>query len=158
MLKKRASKTTKISYKIILCLVFAINCFGQNSFLHPTCDTYIHSFQTQHKWDNKLIKRLKKHLSEKGYNIKPMPENKKIGLGNFHVKIKRTLFGKVYKQCLIEVEIKKSKTRFAMDQDKIFFKKESTRKFPRQTFDGQERCKMAINDLFFSIDICKKQE
>mgnify|MGYP006947833472 CR=1 FL=1 len=52
--------------------------------------------------------------------------------------------------------IKTNSDQLIKTDDESIYKKSSTRKFPRHTFTGNERCEMALKDLLFGINFCKK--
>lgn len=139
----------------LFSLIFSSSVSAIESFRHPTCDTYIHDFKVVYKWDKKLISRLRDHLKNKGFNLKSFSRAKRLSPGDFHVYLERTLTGKMYKECLMEIKILQAKSTTPQTTDTQMAKKQSNRKFPRQTFEGKERCQMALDDLFFTMNICK---
>lgn len=143
--------------EILLFSLIAFNTLALETFRHPTCHSYIHNEDKLNKSDKKLIGILKSQLRSKGYVTQTFDKKKRLNPGDFHVTMKKTLTGKVYKECLIELKIQQAKSEYANNSDPIFFKKESNRKFPRQTFEGNERCRLALKDLFFSMNICKSR-
>lgn len=150
-------KTTKILFFSILTTLISIHASAVETFRHPTCNIYLHPFEKTQKYDGKLITKLKEKLAIKGYNLKDLNERKKLTPGEFHIKMKRTLFGKMYKECLIELTIKQARGEYAIERDPIFYKIEKKRKFPRQSFKGKERCLLALNDSFFALNICQSK-
>lgn len=140
--------------KIILSILiysFSQLTWGLETFEHPHCSMYLGKVDLR----NKDISLLKSSLANKGYQIKKEDSTGKILNNSFYVNIKRTFTGGVYKECLIELEIKKAMNQKIASEDSTEYKKSSLRKFPRQTFHGDERCTMALKDLFFDINICK---
>jgi hypothetical protein len=131
---------------------------AQKTFEHPTCKVHLHAFDKLFSWDDKIISKLRENLKEHGYNTSFLNSKKELAPGDFHLLLKRTLSGKVFKACLIELNIKRAKTKYALDSDPVFYKQEKSRSFPRQTFKGRERCYMALDDTFFALDICKKRQ
>ena len=62
---------------------------------------------------------------------------------------------RLYKDCSVEVSLKRAKARHMSSKDKVIVTKIVTRKFPRLTFSGDERCLLALKDVFVHIPICK---
>ncbi|EQC44401.1 hypothetical protein M900_A0375 [Bacteriovorax sp. Seq25_V] len=127
---------------------------GVESFSHPTCEFYL--------VDNQLNKKettlLKSKLSQRGYKFVKevsMKETINYMADSLYVETSRILSGKVYKECLVEINIKKAEGPRPSSKDKSLYKNSSLRKFPRQTFHGNERCFMALSDLTFGINFCK---
>jgi len=149
---KKTIKTFCSSFLFIISL----SASGVETFKHPTCQVHLHPFDKTHKKDDKLLEKLSKKLEVKGYNLKSLKETKKLGPGEFHVVLKKTLLGKGFKECLIEIIIKQARTNRALTNDPVFYKMNKSRKFPRQTFSGSERCLLALEDTFFALNICKE--
>lgn len=141
---------------ILLFLIFNLTNYswGYETFFHPHCSIYLNKNNLD-KSDQKILERT---LKDKGYKIQNVDSSSKMLVNSFYLDISKTLSGKLYKECLIELSIKKSSTNSQKEDDEIFYKKASLRKFPRQTFKGDERCTMALNDLFFEINICKTRK
>ncbi len=150
-------KIIEIFWTSIILITISGTASAVETFRHPTCNVYLHPFDKTQKYDSKLLKRLSNMLLEKGYNLKDLNELKRLVPGEFHITMKRTLLGKVYKECLIELEMKQAKGQYAIKSDPVVFKSSKKRKFPRQTFKGKERCMLALQDNFFAINVCKNK-
>lgn len=141
---------------ILLFLTFNLSTlvWGLETFTHPHCSVYINKNNLE-KDDQTLLAQT---LKEKGYLLKKLDGSEKMLVDSFYVDITKTLTGKLYKECLVELSIKKASSKTMNSNDEIFYQKSSLRKFPRHTFQGDERCTMALTDLFFEINICKTRK
>lgn len=139
-----------------LFLIFPMSAAGVETFQHPSCLVHLHPFSKKHNYDESLIRKLKSKLDDKGYKTRALDEYKKLVPGEFHLELKRTLTGKLYKECLIEIIVKKARSNTALENDPIFYKMEKSRRFPRQTLKGKERCYLAIDDAIYALNICKQ--
>ncbi len=105
--------------------------------------------------EGSLKNRLTSELEKKGFKVSEYEQGKKVVPGEFIATLKKELLGSGYKECLIQLEIQKILGEYPSINDQSIYKQTKTRKFPRQTFDGQERCELALRDLFFSLSICR---
>jgi hypothetical protein len=102
-------------------------------------------------FESTLISKLK----ERGYKPQFLGPEKIIIPGNLHLTAKKTrVKGKLWKDCLVKIEIRMAKTNRALSSDKVLFTKETKRSLPRHTFKGNERCTRAIKDAFVHIPYC----
>ena len=148
-------KITEIFYSSIFLILISQTASGVETFEHSTCKVHMHPFKHEYKYDKALVSKLEKKLKIKGYELVELKDDKKLEPSEFHVTLKRTLYGNLYKECLIEVLIQRSRTNTAKSSDPIFYKIEKSRRFPRQTLKGKERCLLALEDTFFALNICK---
>lgn len=138
---------------IALFLICSFNSWGLNTFSHPSCDIYLNKSNLS----STELESLKNELIKKGYNFLTLNKEKtNLKAQSFYLNAKKTRTGKLYKECLVELEIFSNGTNKILSEDKAVYKNSSNRKFPRQTFEGNERCKLALQDLFFNINICEK--
>lgn len=128
---------------------FSYNTWGLETFKHPHCNYYLHNVDLS----NKELNLLRDSLKDKGYILQEKKE--KVEPLSFYVDVEKTLTGKFYKECLIEIKISQAARDHIKKDDDVIYKSSSLRKFPRQSFDGEERCFMALKDLLFNINICK---
>ncbi len=144
----------------VLFLLFCSNSFALQdvkfyTFSHPSCKVSIHPGFGKDKDDENFKEALVSKLKEKGYKAFSLGNEKIIIPGDLHLKAKRThMSGKLWKDCLVEVNIKMAKTNRALSSDKTLFEKQTKRALPRHTFKGKERCVRALADAFVHIPHC----
>ncbi len=139
---------------ISLFLIYNSFAWGVESFSHPTCK---YSF-IDNQLNAKETTYLKTKLQERGYIFDRQlitKDNPKFQSETLYIETGRILSGKLYKECLVELNIKQASGQYISKKDESVYKRSSLRKFPRQTFKGNERCFMALTDLTFSINYCK---
>ncbi len=120
---------------------------------HPTCVIY-----QQRELPNHLEEPLRMILEDKGYTLKLYKKGQRVIPGEFKVTVKKKLMGRLYKSCFVEVEIFKINSDYPSLTDTSIMRKSSTRKFPRHTLKGDERCKLAVKDMSYDINPCKKKD
>ncbi len=153
-------RITKTFYKSLILLI-SLASFAQVSDIeklngmelteHFNCKMYLPSYDIP----KELYSDLESALKKKGYKTSAYEKGKKVIPGEFIAKLKIERSGKIYKECLVQLELFKINGEYPGISDQRLYKRASNRKFPRQTFKGSERCEMALKDLFFSINLCR---
>ncbi|EQC49462.1 hypothetical protein M899_1736 [Bacteriovorax sp. BSW11_IV] len=139
---------------IALILLFTTSTYAQyNKIKHNTCRLKIDPTSKSNK---ELYSKLEVLLSERGYNFELFNSAREIVPRDLYLTMNVETSGKMYKECYVEIEIKLAKEKKPTEDDQILFKEHSLRKFPRQTFEGKERCNMAFNDISFRVPTCIK--
>jgi len=99
------------------------------------------------------------YLKERNYKTSFLKPNKKIIAGDFYLEFTWHRSGKkVYKDCDVDVVMKRSRVDRTHSDDKVVFENTSKRALPRLTFKGKERCKRAIADVFNLLPHCILQK
>ena len=139
----------------LLSLSYLDKTFAEFVFSHSNCKIRIQRRGYQEIGYQEL---LRSQLSAKGFKIEYLLDDRKLFEGELYANLdsKRDNSSGLYNDCLVKISIKKANSRFISDSDKVLFSKEVKRSFPRVTFDGKERCKMAIKDAFVHIPECRK--
>jgi len=106
--------------------------------------------------DKDLDKIAKKKLQELNFEILPLINNKAMLAKELYYKMELSKDQKIYKSCIITSKVRVAQSRLARSTDKILFSKAIKRSLPRVTFSGYERCKMALQETFIHIPVCKK--
>ena len=109
--------------------------------------------------NTKRLKQAKALLKERKFNVLELLDNKRVFPGElyFALKIERPE-KKLYTDCVVTLKIQKAKGNIPRLKDDTLFKKRLTRRVPRITFKGEERCRMALKDAFIHIPTCKKRQ
>ncbi|MAE59181.1 MAG: hypothetical protein CME69_09885 [Halobacteriovorax sp.] len=146
-----------------ISLLFLSNVIAQNKVTpiemlggltlieHKTCNIYYEKVSPKY-----LSSDLKKMLNEKGYQLSQYKKGDRLEPGDFRIVTKHRLEGSGYKKCFFEMAIYRLISKYPNEKDHLVMRKSSTRKFPRQTFEGKERCKLALKDMTYSINPCNK--
>lgn len=146
---------TSFSTFICLSLLFIQALYAQEyTFEHSDCKirTKAHS----DKELQNLMEIAKDRLEQKRFILQPLIENQRL-LPNdlyFELKIDRPK-EKLYTACVVSIAVKVAKRNTPQDSDKTLYKKSIKRTVPRITLSGSERCRMALQDAFIHIPICK---
>ena len=158
-----ARKILVVFSKSLICYLVLFQALAQITDLeklkgltlvdHPTCVIY-----QQRELPTHLQEPLNKIFEEKGYTVKLYKKGQRVVPGEFKVTVKKKLMGSFYKSCFVEVEIFKINSDYPSLTDTSIMRKSSTRKFPRHTLEGNERCKLAVKDMSYDINPCKKKE
>jgi hypothetical protein len=121
------------------------------SFKHPNCIVYY----AKNKSNADFASTLEKYLEHKQFkNAKPLPDHK-LPKGTLVARLKINYVGSLlYKDCLAKVSIMAMEGTYPSSSDRVLYKKEIKRSFPRVTFKGAERCRRAIADAFVHIPYC----
>lgn len=123
-------------------------------FEHPDCQVRI---KKRLQDESYLEKRLQELLISRQFDVKYLIENKKLPAGDMYATLKvETPSGKLWKDCVVTVSLKRAKGQVASKSDPVLYTKEIKRALPRITFSGKERCKRALQDAFIHIPYCKK--
>lgn len=139
---------------LVAFLIFSTTGFAQyNKLRHSTCRLKI---DPSSKSDKELYSKLETLLKERGYDFELFNNEREIKPRDLYLTMNIQTSGKLYKECFVEIEIKLAKEKRPSKNDQILFKEHSLRKFPRQTFEGRERCNMAFNDISFRVPTCVK--
>jgi len=142
-------------FTIISAFSFSNESVKFYTFSHPSCKVSVHPSFGKDKDVSTFKDTLFSKLKEKGYHPKVLGSEKIIIPGDLHLKATRKhMKGKLWKDCLVSIEIKMAKTNRALSSDKTLFNKETKRALPRHTFKGKERCVRAIKDAFVHIPYC----
>lgn len=142
-------------FALTLSLIFSFESFSF-SVSHPDCRMRIRNFTK----DNQFLKSLfLDKLKERNYTVDYMVDNKRVISGELYIELIMTRIDNlIYDDCRVKLEMKQAKGNVTTATDKVLFKKETTRKLPRVTFKGDERCTRALKDAFVHIPRCKKQQ
>lgn len=139
---------------ILALFLFSFSGHAQ-SFIFEHANCYV-KIQKQKEDNKKLEELLKKLLTNKGYKVSYLIENKKLLPKDLYMEMEITTpSGKLFKDCIVKVSLKVAKNRRISNGDKILFEREGKRQLPRVTFSGGERCRRALKDNFIHIPYCK---
>lgn len=102
------------------------------------------------------LEQAKQLLEKKDFKVQELLDNKRVFPGDlyFSLLIEKPK-DKLYTDCIVTIEILKAKGNIPNSNDSTLFKKSVTRRVPRITFKGEERCRMALDDAFIHIPYCR---
>lgn len=139
---------------LLIFLLTSLSSIAQyNKLRHTTCRLKI---EPTSKNNSELYEKLEVLLKERGYDFELFNNNREMVPRDLYLVMNVQKAGKIYKECYVEIEIKLAKEKRPHEDDQILFKEHSLRKYPRQTFEGRERCNMAFNDISFRVPTCIK--
>ncbi len=96
-------------------------------------------------------------LEKREFVINPFIDNKRLLEDEMYIDWEVDFTKEsIYNTCVIGVSLKLSKGQTPREGDPILYSKVIRRRVPRITFDGMERCKLAIKESFIHIPTCKK--
>lgn len=138
---------------LFLCLANTI--FAQAfSFNHENCQIRI---ARRSYYADSLKDIYREELEKKNFKIQYLIDDRKAFKGDLYSNLTIKRSGeKLYQDCVVKVSIKEAKSRFIGPSDKTLYEKEVTRRYPRLTMKGNERCRFAIKDAFVHIPTCKE--
>lgn len=142
---------------VVLTFLLSTNSFAKKIYYkinHDSCRMKIvNTFKSKEDlvYKNYVLDLLK----ERKYKTSFLKPNKKIIAGDFYLKFTWHRSGeKIYKDCDVDVVMKRSRVDRIHSDDKVVFEKTSKRALPRHTFKGKERCRRAITDVFNLLPHC----
>ncbi|MCR9205526.1 MAG: hypothetical protein NXH75_13165, partial [Halobacteriovoraceae bacterium] len=103
-----------------------------------------------------LAELAKDKLKQKKFKLQSFIDNERL-LPNdlyFELRIDRPK-EKLYTSCIVSIFVKIAKRNTPSSTDKVLFKKSIKRRVPRITLSGSERCRMALQDGFIHIPLCR---
>ena len=104
-----------------------------------------------------LEELVSKELEKRDFEINPFIDNKRILEGELYIDWDVDFSSEtVYKSCIIGVSLNQAKGQTPRNDDPVLYKKTIKRRVPRITFEGMERCKLAIKESFIHIPTCRK--
>lgn len=118
------------------------------SFNHPTCLVRFKSSQ-------EFSAKLKENLITKGFKLHDFIETDKLNPEDMYVQLSINREGILFKDCKLNLKINEASGSKVLTTDKTLLESNVTRLYPRVTFDGDERCRRGIDDLFVDIPSCK---
>lgn len=117
------------------------------SFNHPTCLLRFNSKQ-------EFSTNLKENLTTKGFKLHDFIEKDKLNPEDMYVQLTIKREGILFKDCKLNLKINEAGGSKVLSTDKTLLESNVTRIYPRVTFDGDERCRRGIDDLFVDIPKC----
>jgi hypothetical protein len=147
--------------KYIIFLLFFVSKFAIAKdypngfhFKHRTCAV---KFIENPTHPDKFKKALYKLIKSRNLSLEKFSKHAKVFEGDlyFTIDLMRAKSG-FYKNCEVKVVLKIAKSRQMGSKDKVLASKKITRKFPRLTMHGNERCIKALKDAFVHVPKCKK--
>lgn len=117
------------------------------SFNHPTCLVRFNPSQ-------EFSKKLKENLITKGFKLHDFIESDKLNPEDMYVQLTIKREGILFKDCKLNLKINEASGSKVLSTDKTLLESNVTRIYPRVTFDGDERCRRGIDDLFVDIPKC----
>lgn len=153
-----SSRSLILSLIFILSLLSQMKTFAQNQreafgFKHPDCETRVP------EKDHFLQELFLKTLKERGYKPKPIKTSAPLRIGEIYMTYQQTHpEGILFKTCLVQLSLKRARVQGGSKNDKVLYEHQVTRKFPRVTFKGKERCKKALQDSFVHIPHCLRPQ
>lgn len=138
---------------LILSFLFVSSAFAQQEYVFKHLDCKVRFSKT----DDFLNELAHEKLSDKGYKTHDFVNTDKMNVGDLYFHLEYSRAGmKLWKDCIVNVAIKKAKNQKVFSKDKVLFKKSVKRSLPRHTFSGNERCKRALKDAFVHIPYCQR--
>ena len=117
------------------------------SFNHPTCLVRFNSSQ-------EFSAKLKENLITKGFKLHDFIETDKLNPEDMYVQLTIEREGILFKDCKLNLKINEASGSKVLSTDKTLLEAKTTRLYPRVTFNGDERCRRGIDDLFIDIPKC----
>lgn len=143
---------------MMLLLLFLVNTLradvgvilndGEYSFNHPTC---LLRFDSKMEFADKVSSK----LQEKGFKLHDFLPEGKLNSEDMYFSLVIEREGLLFKECKLTYKIAEAGTIKPVTSDKKLLSSSTTRAFPRVTFDGDERCRRGIDDLFVNIPTCR---
>lgn len=124
------------------------------TFEHSDCKIRTKSYQND-ELDN-LVEKAKDKLVQRKFEIQSFIENERL-LPNdlyFTLEVDRPK-DHLFTSCIVKIAIKVAKGNKPTSADRSLYQKSIKRSVPRITFQGAERCRMALQDAFVHIPLCK---
>lgn len=121
---------------------------GEYSFNHPTC---LLRFDNKTEFADKISSKLK----EKGFKLHDFLPEGKLNSEDMYFSLTIEREGMLFKECKLTYKIAEASTIKPVTSDKKLLSSTTTRAFPRVTFDGDERCRRGIDDLFVNVPTCR---
>ncbi|MDC1175630.1 hypothetical protein OAT67_09540 [Bacteriovoracaceae bacterium] len=149
-------RSSSVFILIAFCLLGSFQLQAQSfTFDHENCQIRLKDFSKKQKY---LKEVLEKQLKKRNFKTLEMKDNKRVLPNELYAKINviKLPSNLLYHPCLVELEIKVAQTRTPTESDDTLFERSVKRMFPRVTFEGEERCKRALEDAFVHIPYCKK--
>jgi hypothetical protein len=119
----------------------------------PNCDA---KYVENPEHSPNFFATLKTVIKDRKFKLKSYKKRAQINEGELYFMVKLTKSKSAfYKDCNAEVSLKRAKSGNMSSRDKVLVTKIVTRKFPRLTMSGDERCLLALKDAFVHIPTCK---
>jgi hypothetical protein len=95
-------------------------------------------------------------LADKSFIVKDFVDGDRMNVGDLYFTLEYVRDPKkLWKDCIVNVAIKKAKGQKALPKDKVLYSRSIKRALPRHTFNGNERCTRALKDAFIHIPYCQ---
>lgn len=121
---------------------------GEYSFNHPTC---LLRFDSSMEFADKISSK----LQEKGFKLHDFLPDGKLNSEDMYFALNIERIGLLFKECKLTYRIAEASTIKPVTSDRKLLSSSTTRAFPRVTFDGDERCRRGIDDLFVNVPTCR---
>lgn len=140
-----------------LLVFFTASALAQNtvqinendySFNHPTC---LLRFDSAQDFSDKL----KENLVKRGFKLHDFIEDNKLNPEDLYLSLSIEREGIFFKDCKLHLKINQAVSSKRLSSDKTIIQSQTTRTYPRVTFDGDERCTRGIDDLFVNVPKCE---
>lgn len=140
--------------RILAVLIIPFFCFGNEIkkryfyLKHPSCEIRLKrkNFKLKWYWETQLRKN--------NYKIKYISKDGRLSPGDLYLLTSVRKGSEGFKSCKMGFDLKEAKRSRPRLGDKILYQNIIKRKFPRVTFEGEERCRRAINDLMVHLPYC----
>ena len=143
-----------LSFLVLIFLNPPLQAQDDFSLDYPSCRVRLGPGVSQ--LDSSLVDVLKDRLKMRKLVFKAMPTSKRIGMDQLYLQLERKMVGTgFYKKCQMKLSLYVTRSDLVRPKrDKLLFVKAVRRQFPRLTFGGIERCKLAIKDIFIHVPPC----
>lgn len=124
------------------------------TFEHSDCKIRTKTYQNDEF--NNLIEKAKDKLVQRNFVLQTFIENERL-LPNdlyFSLEVDRPK-DHIFTSCIVKIAIKVAKGNKPTGADRTLYQKSIKRSVPRITLKGSERCRMALQDAFVHIPLCK---
>lgn len=162
MQRRSKHNNSKTTFATIVFVTLFSTFFSPESLLaqeyafeHSDCKIRVKEYKNEEL--KNLAELAKDKLEQKKFKLQNFIENQRLLPGDlyFDVRIDRPK-ERLYTACIVSIFIKVSKRNTPSKSDKILYKKSINRRVPRITLSGSERCRMALQDAFIHIPLCRE--
>jgi hypothetical protein len=125
-------------------------------YRNPVCEIFIAKKEMQkYSYAYQDIKRL---LHAKHYEVTLFTANPqyKLGPGRDYLLWTAKKVGSGFAPCKAELKLRRTSIAIRQSSDKVVWQATATRRLPRTSFNGKERCHYAIKDAIAQLPKCEK--
>lgn len=146
--------------KVIIFFLMIFMPIQAQVFYHPTCQVKIYPEKQQSEWERGFYDEFKSQIKKRKYYPQKMVNSRtypgELLISYQIINSKEKSKTKLYRDCTVKVQFKKVKGVKPSREDELLIEKSITRRVPRITLGGKERCSKALKEVFIHIPFCKR--